>query len=36
VDEGAQAYENRYRQLRLQSLTALANALGYQLNPINA
>jgi len=36
VDEGAQAYENRYRQLRLQNLTARVNALGYQLTPINA
>ena len=36
VDEGAQAYENRYRQLRLQNLTARVNALGYKLTPINA
>ena len=35
VDEGAQAYENRYRQLRLQNLTARVNALGYKLTPIN-
>lgn len=33
IDEGAQAYENRYQQQRIQSLTARANALGYQLTP---
>jgi transposase len=36
VDEGAEAYENRYHQRRLQSLTARANALGYQLSPMAA
>jgi transposase len=36
VDEGAEAYENRYRQQRIQSLAARANALGYQLNPVKA
>ena len=35
LDEGAQAYENRYRQLRLQNLTTRVNALGYKLTPIN-
>lgn len=33
VDEGAEAYENRYRQQRIKSLTARANQLGYQLTP---
>jgi len=36
VDEGAQAYENRYREQRIQSLTARAKALGYQLTPVPA
>jgi transposase len=36
VDEGAQAYENRYREQRIQSLAARAKALGYQLNPVLA
>ena len=36
VDEGAEAYENRYHQRRLLSLTARANSLGYQLSPMNA
>jgi transposase len=35
VDEGAQAYENRYRARHIQSLAAKANALGYQLTPAN-
>ena len=35
VDEGAEAYEARYRQQRVKSLTAKAKALGYQLAPIN-
>ena len=35
VDEGAEAYENRYRQQRIQSLTTKAHALGYQLTPVN-
>lgn len=34
VDEGAEAYEKRYRQLRLQHLKASAHDLGYDLTPI--
>jgi transposase len=33
VDEGAEAYENRYQQTRIKSLTARAKELGYQLTP---
>jgi transposase len=33
VDEGAAAYENRYLQQRIKSLTAKAKQLGYQLSP---
>jgi transposase len=33
VDEGAAAYENRYLQQRIKSLTAKAKELGYQLTP---
>jgi transposase len=33
VDEGAEAYENRYQQIRIRSLTARAKELGYQLTP---
>jgi transposase len=33
VDEGAAAYENRYRQQRIKSLAARAKQLGYQLTP---
>src|SRR5712691_1060919 len=33
VDEGAEAYENRYRQARIQRLAATAKDLGYQLTP---
>jgi hypothetical protein len=36
VDEGVQAYEARYQQARLKSLTAKAKGLGYQLTPITA
>jgi transposase len=36
LDEGVEAYENRYHQRRLHSLTARAKALGYQLTAINA
>ena len=36
VDEGAEAYENRYRQGRLRRLTSLARELGYQLAPLPA
>jgi hypothetical protein len=35
VDEGAAAYENRYRQQRIGRLMATAKDLGYQLAPIN-
>ncbi len=33
VDEGAAAYEKRYQQARVKSLTAAAKDLGYQLTP---
>jgi transposase len=33
VDEGAEAYEKRYQEGRIKSLTAKAKALGYQLTP---
>jgi transposase len=36
VDEGAEAYEARYHQQRVRSLTAKAKALGYHMAPINA
>ena len=36
VDEGAEAYENRYREARLQRLTSIARELGYQLTPLAA
>ena len=36
LDEGAEAYENRFRQQRIKSLAAKAKALGYQLAPTNA
>jgi transposase len=36
VDEGAEAYENRYRQMRIGRLHHTAKQLGYQLAPINA
>jgi len=33
VDEGAAAYEKRYKEVRVKSLTAAAKDLGYQLTP---
>jgi transposase len=36
VDEGAAAYENRYRQQRIRRLAATAKDLGYQLSPVSA
>jgi len=36
VDEGAEAYEKRYQNGRIKSLTAKAKELGYKLTPINA
>jgi len=36
VDQGAAAYENRYRQQRIRSLMAKAKELGYQLAPASA
>jgi transposase len=36
VDEGAEAYEKRYQESRIKSLTARAKELGYQLTPTNA
>ena len=35
VDEGADAYENRYRQMRIARLHDTAKQLGYHLAPIN-
>ena len=32
-DEGAAAYEKRYQEARIKSLTAAAKGLGYQLTP---
>lgn len=34
VDEGAEAYERRYQQGRIKTLTAKAKEMGYQLQPI--
>ena len=34
LDEGAEAYEKRYQQSRIRSLTARAKEMGYQLTPI--
>ena len=36
VDEGAQAYEKRYREARLRRLTTTAKELGYQLAPLTS
>lgn len=36
LDEGAQAYEKRYRQQRLRGLQFRAKQLGYQLTPLTA
>jgi transposase len=36
ADEGAAAYENRYRQHRIGRLAATAKELGYQLTPVSA
>ena len=36
VDEGAAAYENRYRQHRIHRLATTAKELGYQLTPVSA
>jgi hypothetical protein len=36
VDQGAAAYENRYRQQRITSLMAKAKELGFQLTPASA
>ena len=36
VDEGAQAYEKRYREQRIKSLASKAKQLGYQLTPVTA
>ena len=33
VDEGAAAYENRYKENRLKALKAVANDLGYEMTP---
>jgi len=35
IDEGVEAYEKRYRQQRVKSLTAKAKDLGYGLTPLN-
>ena len=34
LDEGAEAYEQRYQASRIKNLTAKAKELGYQLTPI--
>ena len=36
IDEGAAAYENRYRQHRIHRLATTAKELGYQLTPVAA
>ena len=36
VDEGAETYEQRYRENRIKSLKARAKELGYQLTPTTA
>ena len=36
VDEGAEAYEQRYRQSRINSLKARAHEMGFELTPISA
>jgi hypothetical protein len=36
MDEGVEAFENRYRQLRIGRLAATAKQLGYQLTPVTA
>jgi transposase len=36
VDEGAEAYEKRYREARLRRLISVATELGYQLAPLAA
>ena len=36
VDEGAKAYEERYRELRIQGLKSKAKQLGYQMTPVTA
>src|ERR1700731_983793 len=36
VDQGAAAFENRYRQHRIGRLAATAKELGYQLTPVTA
>ena len=36
IDEGAEAYEKRYQESRIKSLTARAKELGYQLTPTAA
>ena len=36
IDEGAAAYENRYRQHRIHRLEATAKQLGYELTPLSA
>ena len=36
VDEGARAYEQRFRQQRLSSITSMAGQMGYQLVPAEA
>ena len=36
IDEGAEAYETRYRLQRIGRLAATAKELGYQLTSVNA
>lgn len=35
LDEGEAAYENRYRQRRIQRLAATVKQLGFQMTPID-
>ena len=36
VDEGAKAYEDRHRELRIKGLISKAKQLGYQMTPVTA
>jgi transposase len=36
VDEGAEAYEQRYQELRIKGLKSKAKQLGYQMTPVTA
>jgi hypothetical protein len=36
MDEGVEAYEARYREMRTRRMQAAAKEMGYQLVPLNA